>query len=79
MDLDTWVPITVATARRGRKDYGTRLPGVGDASSLEPRFPSSTLLPFFSLGVSLLKPSIRKKGTLIIKGLLGNLVVVGGP
>ena len=36
------------------------------------RFPSSTLLPFF-LGVPLLKPNSRKKGTLIIKGLLGNL------
>ena len=35
-------------------------------------FPSSTLLPFF-LGVLLLKPNSRKKGTLIIKGLLGNL------
>ena len=39
------------------------------------RFPSSTLLPFFFLG-SLIKPIIsRKKGTLIIKGLLGNLGV----
>ena len=34
------------------------------------RFPSSTLLPFY-LGGLLLKPSIRKKGTLMIKGLLG--------
>ena len=40
------------------------------------RFPSSTLLPFF-LGVPLLKPNSRKKGTLIIKGLLGNLGVCG--
>ena len=32
-----------------------------------PRCPSSTLLPF-------LKSNSRKKGTLIIKGLLGNLV-----
>ena len=39
-------------------------------------FPSSTLLPFF-WGVPLLKPNSRKKGTLIIKGLLGNLVVLG--
>ena len=30
--------------------------------------------PFF-WGVPLLKPNSRKKGTLIIKGLLGNLVV----
>ena len=36
------------------------------------RFPSSTLLPFF-FWVPLLKPNSRKKGTLIIKGLLGNL------
>ena len=36
------------------------------------RFPSSTLLPFF-WGVPLLKPNSRKKGTLIIKGPLGNL------
>ena len=39
---------------------------------LKARFPSSTLLPVF-LGVPLLKPNSRKKGTLIIKGLLGNL------
>ena len=38
------------------------------------RFSSSTLLPFF-FWVPLLKPNSRKKGTLIIKGLLGNLVV----
>ena len=31
------------------------------------------LYPFFSLGVSLLELNIRKKGTLIMKGLLGNL------
>ena len=37
------------------------------------RCPSSTLLPFF-FWVPLLKPNSRKKGTLIIKGLLGNLV-----
>ena len=36
------------------------------------RFSSSTLLPFFFLG-SLIQNS-RKKGTLIIKGVLGNLV-----
>ena len=42
------------------------------------RFPSSTLLPFF-WGVPLLKPNSRKKGTLIIKGLLGNLVYTRGP
>ena len=34
---------------------------------------SSALLPFY-LGVSLLKPNIRKKGTLMFKGLPGNLV-----
>ena len=34
------------------------------------------VVPFcpFYLGVSLLKPNSRKKGTLIIKGSLGNLV-----
>ena len=36
--------------------------------------PVVPLLPFF-LGVPLLKPNSRKKGTLIIKGPLGNLVV----
>ena len=40
-----------------------------------PRCPSSTLLPFFFWG-SLIKPNSKKKGTLIIKGLLGNLVGV---
>ena len=35
----------------------------------------SPVVPFcpFYLGVSFLEPNIRKKGTLIIKGLLGNL------
>ena len=37
------------------------------------RYPSSTLLPFY-FGVSLLKLNSRTKGTLIINGLLGNLV-----
>ena len=41
------------------------------------RFPSSTLLPF-SFWVPLLKPSSRKKGTLSIKGLRGNLEVSTG-
>ena len=41
------------------------------------RFPSSTLLPFF-FWVRLLTPNSRKKGTLIIKGLLGNLVLIAG-
>ena len=36
------------------------------------RFLSSTLLPFF-FRVPFLKPNSRKKGTLIIKGLLRNL------
>ena len=37
----------------------------------------SPVVPFypFSFGVPLLKPNSRKKGTLIIKGLLGNLVI----
>ena len=34
-------------------------------------YPSSTLCPFF-LGGFLLKLTITKKGTLVIKGLLGN-------
>ena len=37
-----------------------------------PRFPSVPFYPF-SFWVPLLKPNSRKKGTLIIKGLLGNL------
>ena len=56
--------------------------GLGRASGLEirspdlqkTRFPSSTLLPFFFFLGSLITQSSRKKGTLIIKGLLGNLV-----
>ena len=36
------------------------------------RYPSSTLLPFLFWGL-LMKLNSRKKGTLIIKGLLGNL------
>ena len=39
------------------------------------RFPSVPFYPF-SFWVPLLKPNSRKKGTLIIKGLLGNLVRV---
>ena len=31
--------------------------------------------PFY-LGVSLLKPNIRRKGTLIVRGLLGDLVII---
>ena len=43
------------------------------------RFLSSTLLPFLVwIGVSVLRLSIRKKGTLIIKGLLRNLDVSMG-
>ena len=39
------------------------------------RFLGSPVVPFYPfLGGSLLKPNSRKKGTLIIKGLLGNLV-----
>ena len=40
-------------------------------------FLGSPVVPFspFCYGVSLLKPNSSKKGTLIIKGLLGNLVV----
>ena len=36
------------------------------------RYPSSTLFPFY-LGVSLLKLNSKKKGSLMFKGLLGNL------
>ena len=39
----------------------------------DPRFLSSTLLPFLVWGL-LIKPNSREKGTLIIKGLLRNLV-----
>ena len=39
---------------------------------LTKRFLSSTLWPFF-LGPPLLKPNSRKKGTLVMKGLLRNL------
>ena len=39
-------------------------------------FLGSPVVPFYFFfgGVPLLKPNSRKKGTLIIKGLLGNLV-----
>ena len=42
--------------------------------------PGSPVVPFypFSFWVPLLKPNSRKKGTLIIKGLLGNLVEESG-
>ena len=46
------------------------------AQSLARREPlGSPVVPFypFSFWVPLLKPNSRKKGTLIIKGLLGNL------
>ena len=45
----------------------------GKAASL-----GSPVVPFypFSFWVPFLKPNSRKKGTLIIKGLLGNLVVM---
>ena len=36
------------------------------------RYPSSTLFPVYC-GVSLLNLNMRKKGTLVIAGLLGNL------
>ena len=49
------------------------VPGGRGAGFVIARLPSSTLLPFLFGGVSLLKPTLRKKGTLIIKGLLGNL------
>ena len=39
------------------------------------RYPSGTLFLFY-FGVSLLKLNIRKKGTLIIQGLLGNLAFI---
>ena len=35
-------------------------------------YPGSTFFPFY-FGISLLKLNIRKKGTLVIEGLLGNL------
>ena len=40
----------------------------------------SPVVPFcpFYLGVSVLKPNIWKEGTLIVKGLLGNLEDLGG-
>ena len=44
-----------------------------ELASAETWFSSSTLVPFFSFWVPLFKPNSRKKGTLIIKGLLGNL------
>ena len=47
--------------------------GLGSSSIKVPRYPSSSLFPFFYFGVSLLKLSCRKKGTLILNGLLGNL------
>ena len=37
------------------------------------RYPSSTLFPFLFGGLLIKKLNSRKKGSLIIKGLLGNL------
>ena len=47
-------------------------------SEYHSRYPSSTRFPFFVGGVSLLQPNSRKKGTLTILGLLGNLVFYWG-
>ena len=43
-----------------------------------PKYLGAPVVPFypFSFGVPLLKPNSRKKGTLIIKGPLGNLGTV---
>ncbi|CAE7793603.1 unnamed protein product [Symbiodinium sp. KB8] len=59
------------------KPYTLRLHNCNSGLNLAPGrlgFPVVPFCPFY-LGVSLLKPNIRKKGTLIIKGLLGNLDV----
>ena len=42
------------------------------------RYPSNNLVPFF-WGVVLLKLNSRKKGTLVINGLLGNLELLSHP
>ena len=49
---------------------------VGGAALEANRILGSPVVPFypFSFWVPLLKPNSRKKGTLTIKGLLGNLV-----
>ena len=60
------------------EDYcclGFRVQGLGFRGGLYTGYPSSTRFPFFfNFGVLLLKLSSRIKGTLITKGLLGNLV-----
>ena len=56
-----------ADTRLGAKDLEEPLGLVFLGSPVVPFYP-------FSFWVPLLKPNSRKKGTLIIKGLLGNLV-----
>ena len=53
------------------REAGPELP---DPYGVFPRFLSSTLFALIILGFPLKKPKSRKKGTLIIKGLLRNLV-----
>ena len=79
----TSTPVFLQVETHG--NAGPRRPGSGKKSllswqpyTLKPE-PGTPVVPFcpFHLGVSLLKLNSRKKGTLIINGLLGNLVSHG--
>ena len=66
--------VTLVTKSHDPLSKGMRLL-MFQLSGFYPRL-GSPVVPFypFSFGFPLLKPNSRKKGTLIIKGLLGNLV-----
>ena len=66
--LKLWVPLPIHELQRG---YCLPVEDCIDGMS---RYPSSTLLPFL-FWVSLLKLNSRKKGSLSINGLLGNIDV----
>ena len=73
-----WPPRSTPSPPRSRSARGTLDPAVlcrRLLRSLWQRELGSPVVPFypFSFWVPLLEPNSRKKGTLIIKGLLGNL------
>ena len=69
--IHAWQKIAIIGGGPGGIHMASRLKQPRDCRLT--RFPSSILLPL-SFWVPLLKPSSRKKGTLIIKGLLGDVV-----
>ena len=68
------MPAGVQGKRRSSRDIERATAGAAAPGFLFLGSPVVPMFPFL-FGVSLLKLNIRKKGTLIIKGLLGNLVL----